>query len=103
MALHKVDLTGLLFFAGVLFAVGALDSAGVLARYAKAMKDLCQGSPTTLCILLGLSSAVVDNVPLVQGSINMFSEVPVAQPLWQLIALTAGTGGSILSVGSIAG
>eukprot|EP00425_Heterocapsa_triquetra_P003392 CAMPEP_0195060168 /NCGR_PEP_ID=MMETSP0448-20130528/7491_1 /TAXON_ID=66468 /ORGANISM="Heterocapsa triquestra, Strain CCMP 448" /LENGTH=567 /DNA_ID=CAMNT_0040090539 /DNA_START=64 /DNA_END=1767 /DNA_ORIENTATION=+ len=103
-ALHKMDLTGLLFFAGVLLAVGALDTAGVLELYAKLLVDLCGNSPVAICSLLGVSSAIVDNVPLVQAAINMFGEsTPTDDPLWQLVALAAGTGGSILSVGSIAG
>jgi len=103
-ALHKMDLTGLLFFAGVLLAVGALDTAGVLTSYAEMLVRLCGHSPVAICTLLGVSSAIVDNVPLVQASINMFGETtPIDDPLWQLIALAAGTGGSILSVGSIAG
>jgi len=103
-ALHKMDLTGLLFFAGVLLAVGALDTAGVLDTYAEMLVRLCAGSPVAIASLLGVSSAVVDNVPLVQASINMFGEtMPIDDPLWQLVALAAGTGGSILSVGSIAG
>merc|ERR1711974_515884 len=61
-------------------------------------------SPVAICTLLGASSAVVDNVPLVQASINMFgADTPADDPLWQLVALAAGTGGSMLSVGSIAG
>jgi len=103
-ALHKLDLTGLLFFAGVLLAVGALDTAGVLDTYAEMLVRLCGNSPVAIASLLGVSSAVVDNVPLVQASINMFGKTtPIDDPLWQLIALAAGTGGSILSVGSIAG
>jgi len=102
-ALHKVDLTGLLFFTGVLLAVVALDSAGVLQHYAEFLAELCSGSSVAISALLGLSSAVVDNVPLVQAAIEMFSEVELDDPLWQLVALAAGTGGSILSVGSIAG
>jgi len=103
-ALHKMDLTGLLFFAGVLLAVGALDVAGVLDNYAEVLVELCGGSAIGITSLLGISSAVVDNVPLVQASINMFGKTtPMDDPLWQLTALAAGTGGSILSVGSIAG
>lgn len=45
-----------------------------------------------LAALIGVSSAVVDNVPLVQASIEMFAEVPMDAPLWQLVALSAGTG-----------
>jgi len=102
-ALHRVDLTGLLFFTGVLLAVVALDSAGVLQHYAEFLAELCGGSSLAISALLGVSSAVVDNVPLVQAAIEMFSEVELDDPLWQLVALAAGTGGSILSVGSIAG
>uniref|UniRef100_A0A7S4SLB3 Citrate transporter-like domain-containing protein n=1 Tax=Alexandrium monilatum TaxID=311494 RepID=A0A7S4SLB3_9DINO len=102
-ALHKVDLTGLLFFTGVLLAVGALDSAGVLRDYATMLVRLCGPSPVALTTLLGISSAVVDNVPLVEAAIDMFREAGADEPLWQLVALAAGTGGSILSIGSIAG
>mmetsp|Transcript_56918 Transcript_56918/g.120966 ORF Transcript_56918/g.120966 Transcript_56918/m.120966 type:complete len:558 (+) Transcript_56918:96-1769(+) len=102
-ALHAMDLTGLLFFAGVLLAVGALDAAGVLHDYAKMLVKLCHGSAAMICSLLGVSSAIVDNVPLVQAAIDMFHDIPMDDPLWQLTALAAGTGGSILSVGSIAG
>merc|ERR1712014_162437 len=88
---------------GVLLAVGALDSAGVLRSYATFLVKLCGHNPLSLCSLLGLSSALVDNVPLVEAAIDMFRETAVDEPLWQLVALAAGTGGSILSIGSIAG
>merc|ERR1712048_623351 len=101
-ALHKMDLTGLLFFAGVLLAVGALNTAGVLNSYANLLIRVCDNSTVAIATLLGVSSAVVDNVPLVEADIHMF-ELPTDDHLWQLIALAAGTGGSILSVGSIAG
>ncbi|CAK9079543.1 unnamed protein product [Durusdinium trenchii] len=100
-ALHKVDLSSLLFFIGVLMAVSTLESAGVLSRYALFMQRVCP-EPTKLAAILGVSSAVVDNVPLVQASIEMFEE-PMDAPLWQLVALAAGTGGSMLAVGSVAG
>lgn len=102
-ALKKVDLTGLLFFTGVLLAVGALDSAGVLRRYADEMRLVCGDSPLMMTTLLGLSSALVDNVPLVEAAIDMFKETKKDNELWQLVALAAGTGGSCLSIGSIAG
>merc|ERR1712187_456686 len=101
-ALHKMDLTGLLFFAGVLLAVGALNTAGVLQSYATLLTHICNNSKVAIATLLGVSSAIVDNVPLVEAAIHMF-EKPLDDHLWQLIALAAGTGGSILSVGSIAG
>jgi len=101
-ALHKVDLSSLLFFTGVLMAVASLESAEVLHRYSEFMEEFTHGSPLALTSLLGVSSAVVDNVPLVQASIQMFKE-PMDDPLWQLVALAAGTGGSMLAVGSVAG
>merc|ERR1712003_541769 len=76
-ALHKMDLTGLLFFAGVLLAIGALNTAGVLEDYAAFLIRLCRGSTVLITSLLGLSSAVVDNVPLVEAAINMFEEKPL--------------------------
>jgi len=102
-ALYKVDLSGLLFFTGVLLSVGALDSAGVLHSFAEMLVSNLGQSPVALCTFLGISSAVVDNVPLVEASIDMFKDVPTDDRLWQLVALAAGTGGSILSIGSIAG
>merc|ERR1712110_832611 len=88
---------------GVLLVVGALDAAGVLTSYATFLVNPVGHSSVILCTLLGFSSALVDNVPLVEATIDMFTEVGVDDPLWQLIALAAGTGGSILSIGSIAG
>lgn len=101
-ALHKVDLSSLLFFTGVLLAVATLENAGVLKLYASWLIEFTGGSTVLMTTLLGVSSAVVDNVPLVQASIQMFEE-PVDSPVWQLVALSAGTGGSMLAVGSVAG
>merc|ERR1712038_436898 len=80
-----------------------MGTAGVLEDYAELLVRICKGSSVLICSLLGVSSAIVDNVPLVEASIHMFADKPVDDPLWQLVALAAGTGGSILSVGSIAG
>eukprot|EP00933_Yihiella_yeosuensis_P062497 TRINITY_DN6544_c0_g1_i1.p1 TRINITY_DN6544_c0_g1~~TRINITY_DN6544_c0_g1_i1.p1 ORF type:complete len:599 (+),score=82.58 TRINITY_DN6544_c0_g1_i1:27-1799(+) len=102
-ALHKVDLSSLLFFTGVLLSVVALESAGVLKRYSSFLVEITGHSQVALSILLGVSSAIVDNVPLVQAAIEMFDETPVDDSLWQLVALASGTGGSILAVGSVAG
>ncbi|CAJ1342348.1 unnamed protein product [Effrenium voratum] len=101
-ALHFVDLSSLLFFTGVLLGVAALESADVLAQYSEWLESITKGSDILLAALIGVSSAVVDNVPLVQASIEMFHE-PMDDPLWQLVALSAGTGGSMLAVGSVAG
>merc|ERR1719436_1975075 len=89
-ALHKMDLTGLLFFAGVLLAVSALDAASVIKSYADFLVWACGNNPVAISTFLGVSSAVVDNVPLVQASIDMFGETtPVDDPLWHLLALAA--------------
>jgi len=101
-ALHKVDISSLLFFTGVLLGVAVLEAAEVLSRYSTFMRQVTLDNELLLSALLGVSSAVVDNVPLVQASIEMFEE-PVDHPLWQLVALGAGTGGSMLAVGSVAG
>lgn len=101
-ALRNVDLSSLLFFTGVLMGVSALESAEVLANYSEFMRRVTKGSDMLLAVLIGVSSAVVDNVPLVQASIEMFDE-PMDDSLWQLVALGAGTGGSMLAVGSVAG
>merc|ERR1712157_337696 len=79
-ALHKMDLTGLLFFAGVLLAVGALDTAGVLDAYAAYLVRFCNGDAVLISSLLGVSSAVVDNVPLVEAAANMFDDTPLDDP-----------------------
>eukprot|EP00913_Durusdinium_trenchii_P013239 g12426.t2 len=98
--LANVDLSSLLFFTGVLMGVSALESAEVLANYSEFMRRVTKGSDMLLAVLIGVSSAVVDNVPLVQASIEMFDD-NMDSPLWQL--LSAGTGGSMLAVGSVAG
>ncbi|CAE6944348.1 NHD1 [Symbiodinium natans] len=85
------------------FAVVSNGPVWMRNRYAEMINELCKHSAVRLSILLGLSSAVVDNVPLVEASIDMFRETKTDDPLWQLVALAAGTGGSVLSIGSIAG
>jgi len=101
-ALKGLDLTGLLFFIGILLSISALNSSGVLVTYSEYMVSELPDSPVLLSVVLGISSSIVDNVPLVQAAIDMFDDETDSQ-LWHLIALTAGTGGSILSIGSIAG
>ena len=100
-ALTKVELPSILFFLGILMAVAALESIGYLFEFAdyleKVMPDI-----RIVAGFLGLGSAVIDNVPLVAASIGMFSQ-PLDDSLWHLIALAAGTGGSILIIGSAAG
>mmetsp|Transcript_154119 Transcript_154119/g.287302 ORF Transcript_154119/g.287302 Transcript_154119/m.287302 type:complete len:908 (-) Transcript_154119:169-2892(-) len=102
-ALFKVDITALLFFTGVLLSVGALSSAGVLANYGLYLKKLFGSNIISLCTVLGVSSSLVDNVPLVEAAISMFDQYGTDAHLWQLVALAGGTGGSILIIGSIPG
>ena len=82
-------------------AVAALESLGMLFNFAI---DLDEAVPNRDIVvgILGMGSAVIDNVPLVAASIGMFSE-PLDHPLWHFIAYAAGTGGSILIIGSAAG
>ena len=99
-ALTKIELPSILFFLGILMAVGALESLGVLFEFAT---DLKKAIPLdVLVILMGVGSAIIDNVPLVAASLGMFTE-PIDHPLWHFIAYSAGTGGSMLIIGSAAG
>lgn len=68
--LGQVDLSSLLFFTGVLLSVAALESADVLKRYSEFMQEVTGGSALALSTMLGVSSAVVDNVPLVQAGLK---------------------------------
>lgn len=102
--IQKTDITTLKFFIGILLAVGALAHIGLL----KSLNDFIYGQDIQITrlvignIILGLSSSILDNVPLVAAAIKMFAfDVPVA--IWVLLAITAGTGGSILVIGSAAG
>ena len=110
-SLSKIEMPSILFFLGILMAVAALESLGILFNFADSLK---QGIPLVgselegtvvsdlVVILLGIGSAVIDNVPLVAASLGMFSE-PLDNPLWHFIAFSAGTGGSMLIIGSAAG
>jgi Na+/H+ antiporter NhaD/arsenite permease-like protein len=90
-ALSRIDLSSLLFFVGILLAVATLEHANILGMLAGA--------------LLGLLSAVVDNVPMVAAAMGMYplSQHPADSFLWEFMAYCAGTGGSILIIGSAAG
>ncbi len=89
----------LLFFFGVVFAVGGLGYIGYLELLSKGMYDTL--GPTTANILVGLISAIVDNIPVMFAVLNMNLDMDLYQ--WLLVTLTAGVGGSLLSVGSAAG
>ena len=100
-ALTKIELPSILFFLGILMAVAALESLGYLFKYAEALNEAIPQTDIVV-MLLGIGSAVIDNVPLVAASMGMFSEGP-DHPLWHFIAYSAGTGGSMLIIGSAAG
>jgi Na+/H+ antiporter NhaD/arsenite permease-like protein len=99
--LKKVDMSAILFFLGILLAVGALGSMGTLNNLAKWL-DQTVKSHEIVAIVIGLVSAVVDNVPLVAAGIEMYT-MPINDTFWMLLAYCAGTGGSCLIIGSAAG
>ena len=103
-ALSRVDVSSVLFFLGILLAVGALQERGVLAALAQAM-DQTFSSKSVIIYIIGLLSAVVDNVPLVAAGMGMWdmSAFPMDNTLWEMLAYCSGTGGSILIIGSVAG
>ncbi len=102
--LRKIDTPSILFFLGILVAVGALQSVGHLTDMAHLL-DANFDSIYQINTIIGVASSIVDNVPLVAGTIGMYSlEVyPPDSDFWELLAYCAGTGGSILIIGSAAG
>jgi Na+/H+ antiporter NhaD/arsenite permease-like protein len=103
-ALQRMDMPSILFFLGILLAVASLQSVGQLDRLATVMNDKI-GNINIIATVLGLISAIVDNVPVVAGAMAMYplSEFPTDHRFWELLAYCAGTGGSILVIGSAAG
>jgi Na+/H+ antiporter NhaD/arsenite permease-like protein len=103
-ALSRIDHSSLLFFVGILLAVATLEHAKILESLA-AWLDRAIGRQDIIVLLLGLLSAIVDNVPLVAASMGMYplSQYPTDSFLWEFMAYCAGTGGSILIIGSAAG
>ncbi len=101
-ALRRVDMSSILFFLGILLAVGALGSVEILKNIAIMLQDSI-GNQSVIAVIIGLISAVVDNVPLVAAGIEMYPSVPPNDSFWMLLAYCAGTGGSCLIIGSAAG
>ncbi len=103
-ALSRIDVPSVLFFLGILLAVGALESMQVL-HHAAVWLDKTIGDQRIIVTLIGLLSSVVDNVPLVAASMGMYSmDVYYTDHMvWEFLAYCAGTGGSILVIGSAAG
>lgn len=103
-ALSRIDMPSVLFFLGILLAVGALEAMAVLDSFAAYM-DRSIGDNRIIITLIGMLSSVVDNVPLVAASIGMYplEQYPMDHMVWEYLAYCAGTGGSILVIGSAAG
>jgi len=101
-ALSKIEMPSILFFLGILMTVAALESLGLIFNFGQSVSKSMDIN--VFILLLGAGSAVVDNVPLVAASMGMFSsEYGVDNTAWHFIAYSAGTGGSMLIIGSAAG
>ena len=103
-ALTRIDMSSVVFFIGILLAVAVLEHTHILSTIAHWL-DRTVGRQDIIVIIIGLVSAVVDNVPLVAASMGMYGmdQYPPDSFLWEFIAYCAGTGGSILIIGSAAG
>ncbi|MFC2441790.1 MAG: sodium:proton antiporter NhaD, partial [Capnocytophaga ochracea] len=100
-AMSRIEFSSILFFLGILLAVASLQTIGTLFNFAQTLNETIP-STNVVILLLGFASAVIDNVPLVAASMGMFQE-PMDSGLWHYIAYAAGTGGSLLIIGSAAG
>jgi len=103
-ALSKVDTSSVLFFLGILLAIGALESFGYLESLAVFLENML-GNQYLIVTIIGLASSIVDNVPLVAATMGMYhlADFPMDHTMWEYLAFCAGTGGSILIIGSAAG
>jgi len=100
-ALSRIEMSSILFFLGILMAVASLESLGVLQNLAETL-DKSIPSQEIVVLLLGVFSAIIDNVPLVAASMGMY-DFAMDDSMWHFIAYSAGTGGSMLIIGSAAG
>lgn len=103
-ALRKIDTPSILFFFGILLSISSLEVVGVLPQMASTLNSSI-GNLNLVAICIGLLSAIFDNVPLVAALQSMYSlnDYPQDHYFWELLAFTAGTGGSCLIIGSAAG
>ena len=113
--LHKIDLSTILFFLGILMAVAVLSEIGVLSSFGKWLEEATDANAYLVTGIIGVVSSVIDNVPLVAGCMGMYEIAPAATAdpalmmfvpdgtFWQLLAYCAGVGGSMLIIGSAAG
>jgi Na+/H+ antiporter NhaD/arsenite permease-like protein len=103
-ALTRIDMSSIVFFVGILLSVATLEHTHLLSDLA-AWLDQAVGRQDVIVMIIGVVSAIVDNVPLVAASMGMYSltQYPADSFLWEFLAYCAGTGGSILIIGSAAG
>ena len=103
-ALRKIDTPSILFFFGILMSIASLEVVGILPQMANALNKTV-GNINIVAVCIGLLSAVFDNVPLVAALQSMYNlnDYPKDHYFWELLAFTAGTGGSCLIIGSAAG
>ena len=103
-ALSRIDMSSLVFFVGILLAVATLEHTHILSDLAKTL-DQSIGRLDLIVLVIGMVSAIVDNVPLVAAAMGMYDlqTYPTDHFLWEFLAYCAGTGGSILIIGSAAG
>ncbi|MGM0480227.1 MAG: sodium:proton antiporter NhaD [Bacteroidota bacterium] len=99
-ALTKIEMPSILFFLGILMTVAALESLGLVFNFGQSVQESMHND--VFVLLLGAGSAVIDNVPLVAASMGMFQEA-TDHHIWHFIAYAAGTGGSMLIIGSASG
>ena len=106
--LHRIDMSTILFFLGILMAVASLEQTGVLTSIGKGLNIAFDGNHYAVTGISGVLSSIVDNVPLVAGCMGMYPVAPTGDMavdgiFWQLLAYCAGVGGSMLIIGSAAG
>lgn len=106
--LTRIDMSTILFFLGILMAVGSLQTIGALAQLGEGLNVWFNGNHYLVTGIIGVLSSIVDNVPLVAGCMGMYPIQPVGDMavdgiFWQLLAYCAGVGGSMLIIGSAAG
>jgi len=103
-ALSRIDMSSLVFFVGILLSVATLEHTHILTALAQWL-DQSVGRQDVIVLIIGMVSAIVDNVPLVAAAMGMYSlsDFPADHFLWEFLAYCAGTGGSILIIGSAAG
>lgn len=103
--LKKIDMPSMLFFLGILMAVAAMQTGGQLFALSQALETIPLEEPNKYYVItsiIGVLSSIVDNVPLVAGAMGMY-DFPMDHYFWEFLAYAAGTGGSILIIGSAAG